>query len=209
MKWTNVLLVVLLSALTLDAPAQAGQESPNARQARRVFQKAYDMIYGPEGASFDYKISILKIYSSEGSGWYKGNKSKSTTLKSIIWDNGDIKYILKKGKGIVEIHDPKVNKKDKLLQKFKFDPDDFNYHIAAQDDGLLVTLKAKPGVKGSMKHIEALLEKGSFKPKKLSIKVAFFWAHIYFSNFQAGGIDDSLFIFPREKYKDYKFVDER
>lgn len=207
MKWYVSLVMILFSLCSHTVSAQ--QESPNAKQARRVFQRAYDMIYGPEGASFDYKISILKIYSSEGSGWYKGNKSKSTTLKSIIWDNGDIKYILKKGKGIVEIHDPKVNKKDKLLQKFKFNPDDFNYHIDSRDDGLLITLKAKPGVKGSMKHIEALLERGSFKPKKLSIKVAFFWAHIYFSNFKAGGIDDKLFIFPREKYPDYKIVDER
>jgi len=192
MKWYVSLVIILFSLCSHTVSAQ--QESPNAKQARRVFQRAYDMIYGPEGASFDYKISILKIYSSEGSGWYKGNKSKSTTLKSIIWDNGDIKYILKK---------------DKLLQKFKFNPDDFNYHIASHDDGLLITLKAKPGVKGSMKHIEALLERGSFKPKKLSIKVAFFWAHIYFSNFKAGGIDDKLFIFPREKYPDYKIVDER
>ena len=192
MKWYVSFVMILFSLCSHTVSAQ--QESPNAKQARRVFQRAYDMIYGPEGASFDYKISILKIYSSEGSGWYKGNKSKS---------------ILKKGKGIVEIHDPKVNKKDKLLQKFKFNPDDFNYHIDSHDDGLLITLKAKPGVKGSMKHIEALLERGSFKPKKLSIKVAFFWAHIYFSNFKAGGIDDKLFIFPREKYPDYKIVDER
>ena len=209
---SNVLsaAIAILLSLLFTGTAVAQEESANARQARRIFDKAYGMIYGPEGASFDYRISILKIYSSEGSGWYKGNKSKSTTRKSIIWDNGDIKYILRKGKGIVEIHDPKVNKKDKLLQKFKFNLDDFTYHIKdAKDGNLLITLTAKPHRKTSMSKIEAHLDRTSFKPIDLAIKVSFFWAHIYFSNFKAGGIDDSLFVFPREQYPNHKIVDER
>lgn len=205
------LLVIMALALVFVAKADAQEKkSPNAQQAERMFRKAYNMIYGPEGASFSYKISILKIYSSEGTGWYKGNKSKSISKRSIIWDNGDIKYILRRGKGIVEIHDPKVNKKDKLLQKFKFDPDDFTYSIA-EDEGknLLVTLRAKEGAKGSMKEIRALLDRKTQKPISLKIKVSFFWANITFSNFQAGGIDDSMFVFPRADYPDYQIVDER
>ena len=213
MRHLKLILCLLLASVAAVVAAQdetGAPESKNAQQARRIFGKAYDMIYGPEGASFDYRISILKIYSSEGSGWYKGNKSKSTTRKSIIWDNGDIKYILKKGKGIVEIHDPKVNKKDKLLQKFKFNLEDFTYHIKeAKDGNLLITLTAKPGTKTSMSKIEAHLDRSTFKPLDLAIKVSFFWAHIYFSNFKAGGIDDKLFVFPHEKYPDYKIVDER
>jgi len=197
-----------------DSPSAATvgtmqQETPNARQARRIFDDAYEMIYGQEGASFHYRISILGIYSSEGSGWYKGNKSKSTTKKSIIWDNGDIKYILRKGKGIVEIHDPKVNKKDKLLQKFKFNRDDYDYSVDREGDNMLVHLTAKPGADVNMKKIEALLSPGSHKPIELRIKVSFFWAKIYFSDFKAGGIDDSLFRFPREQYPDHKIIDER
>ena len=48
MTLTRLLSAFLLTILSLNASAQ--QESPNAQQARRVFQKAYDMIYGPEGA---------------------------------------------------------------------------------------------------------------------------------------------------------------
>ena len=201
-----ILFFLLLVGLGVSAQET---ETPNARQARRVFDDAYEMIYGAEGASFHYRISILKIYSSEGSGWYKGNKSKSTTRKSIIWDNGDIKYILRKGKGIVEIHDPKVNKKDKLLQKFKFNRDDFTYSIAKEKGDMVVTLRAKPGANTNMSHIEAYLEPVTHKPRRLRIKVAFFWANIYFSDFKAGGIDDKLFIFPKNEYPDYKIVDER
>lgn len=201
-----LLLTVLMALATLGMQAE---ETPNSKQARRIFDDAYEMIYGTDGAYFRYKIDILKIYSSEGEGWYKGNKSKSTTKKSIIWDNGDIKYILRKGKGIVEIHDPKVNKKDKLLQKFKFNRDDYNYFIEKEDGKLLVSLFAKPDADVNMKKIEALLDPVSHKPIELRIKVLFFWAKIYFSDFKAGGIDDSLFVFPKDDYPDYKIVDER
>ncbi len=201
-----LLLTVLMALATLGMQAE---ETPNSKQARRIFDDAYEMIYGKEGAYFRYKIDILKIYSSEGEGWYKGNKSKSTTKKSIIWDNGDIKYILRKGKGVVEIHDPKVNKKDKLLQKFKFNRDDYNYFIEKEDGKLLVSLFAKPDADVNMKKIEALLDPVSHKPIELRIKVLFFWAKIYFSDFKAGGIDDSLFVFPKDDYPDYKIVDER
>ena len=202
----RILATMLLVTATIGMQAE---ETPNSKQARRVFDDAYEMIYGKEGAYFRYKIDILKIYSSEGEGWYKGNKSKSTTKKSIIWDNGDIKYILRKGKGVVEIHDPKVNKKDKLLQKFKFNRDDYNYFIEKEGEKLLVCLFAKPDADVNMKKIEALLDPVSHKPIELRIKVLFFWAKIYFSNFKAGGIDDSLFIFPKDEYPDYKIVDER
>jgi hypothetical protein len=202
------LILLTVASLFMAVPVSA-EATPNALQARRIFDHAYGMFYGDEGSSFHYRISILGIYSEEGNGWYKGNMSKSVTRKSIIWDNGDIKYILKKGKDIVEIHDPKVNKKDKLLQKFKLYPEDFNYSIARQKNDLIITLKAKSNAKGSMKHIQIYLEPGSYKPKRLRIKVLFFWANIYFSDFKAGGIDDDIFTFPKEKYANYKLVDER
>ena len=126
-----------------------------------------------------------------------------------MWNNGDVKYILREKKGIVEIHDPKVNKKNDKLQMFKFEPDSYNYSIAKDPDGLQVTLEAKPGAKVKMKKIIALLTPGNYYPKKLRIKVSIFWAAISFSDFQAGNIDDSVFEFPKEKYSNYKIVDER
>ena len=208
MKRILSLLLLTVVCLFVFVPAQAG-ETPNAIQARRIFDHAYGMFYGSEGCSFHYRISILGIYSEEGNGWYKGNMSKSVTKKSIIWDNGDIKYILRRGKGIVEIHDPKVNKKDKLLQKFKFNREDFEYSIKKKDNDLIISLDAKPNAKGSMSHIQVYLEPNTHRPKRLRIKVAFFWANIYFSDFKAGGIDNNMFVFPRNKFPGYKIVDER
>ncbi len=203
-------LLLLNMALLFSTVVSAQQDTPNSRQARRIFDHAYSMIYGDEGASFHYRISILGIYSDEGTSWFKGNKSRSFTEDGIVWDNGDIKYILRRDKKIVEIHDPKVNKKDKLLQKFKFNREDFYYNIAKKEEMLIITLKAKPDAKGSMKHVQVYLEPNTHKPLRLRIKIlSLFWANIYFSDFKAGGIDDSIFEFPRDEYLDCKIVDER
>lgn len=204
MKRLLFLFLIILSTVSASA-----QETANARQAKRVFNTAWNHIYGKEGVRFHYKIDILHLYKEEGTSWNKGNKAKSEYKDSKMWNNGDVKYILREKKGIVEIHDPKVNKKNDKLQMFKFEPDSYNYSIAKDPDGLQVTLEAKPGAKVKMKKIIALLTPGNYYPKKLRIKVSIFWATISFSDFQAGNIDDSVFEFPKEKYSNYKIVDER
>ena len=204
MKRLLFLFLIILSTVSASA-----QETANARQAKRVFNTAWNHIYGKEGVRFHYKIDILHLYKEEGTSWNKGDKAKSEYKDSKMWNNGDVKYILREKKGIVEIHDPKVNKKNDKLQMFKFEPDSYNYSIAKDPDGLLVTLEAKPGAKVKMKKIIALLTPSNYYPKKLRIKVSIFWATISFSDFQAGNIDDSVFEFPKEKYSNYKIVDER
>ena len=204
MKRLLFLFLIILSTVSASA-----QETANSRQAKRVFNTAWNHIYGKEGVRFHYKIDILHLYKEEGTSWNKGDKAKSEYKDSKMWNNGDVKYILREKKGIVEIHDPKVNKKNDKLQMFKFEPDSYNYSIAKDLDGLLVTLEAKPGAKVKMKKIIALLTPGNYYPKKLRIKVSIFWATISFSDFQAGNIDDSVFEFPKEKYSNFKIVDER
>ena len=204
MKRLLFLFLIILSTVSALA-----QETANARQAKRVFNTAWNHIYGKEGVRFHYKIDILHLYKEEGTSWNKGDKAKSEYKDSKMWNNGDVKYILREKKGIVEIHDPKVNKKNDKLQMFKFEPDSYNYSIAKDPDGLQVTLEAKPGAKVKMKKIIALLTPGNYYPKKLRIKVSIFWATISFSDFQAGNIDDSVFEFPKEKYSNFKIVDER
>ena len=137
MRVMVLLFTIHSSLLTISA-----QDNANARQAKRVFNTAWNHIYGKDGVRFHYKIDILHLYKEEGTSWNKGDKAKSEYKGSKMWNNGDVKYILREKKGIVEIHDPKVNKKDEKLQMFKFEPDSYNYSIAKDPDGLLVTLEA-------------------------------------------------------------------
>ena len=202
-------VVVILFAIHCSLFTAMAQDTPNARQAKRIFNTAWNRIYGDEGVRFHYKIDILHLYKEEGISCNKGDKERSEHKNTIIYSDGKLKHVVRTNKKVVELHDPKVNKADEKLQMFKFDPDSYNYAIAKDPEGFLITLTAKPGAKVKMKKVEAIISEGNYYPKRLRIKVSIFWCNIFISDFQAGNIDDSIFVFPKEKYKDFTVEDLR
>lgn len=202
-------VVVILFVIHCSLFTAMAQDTPNARQAKRIFNTAWNRIYGDEGVRFHYKIDILHLYKEEGISCNKGDKERSEHKNTIIYSDGKLKHVVRTNKKVVELHDPKVNKADEKLQMFKFDPDSYNYAIAKDPEGFLITLTAKPGAKVKMKKVEAIISEGNYYPKRLRIKVSIFWCNIFISDFQAGNIDDSIFVFPKEKYKDFKVEDLR
>jgi hypothetical protein len=203
----NKILLVVALLLSALASVQA-EDNPNARQARRIFNQAYQQVFGEQGATLRYDVNIIGIYKTYGTIWYKGKKSKFVDAKMNSWNDGETVYTIKKKKKEVEIHSAKNNKSDKYSSKFKFEPENFDYSIANHEQGLMLTLKAKKGAKG-IKEIHALVKRQSYEPISLRIKIAFIWTTINISNFKSGGITDEMLRFPAEKYKDYKFVDKR
>ena len=194
----------LLSALV----SIQAEESANERQAKRIFNQAYQQVFGDQGATLRYDVNITGIYKTWGNIWYKGKKSKFVDAKMNSWNDGTTVYTIKKKKKEVEIHDAKNNKSDKYSSKFKFVPENFTYSIANHEDGLMLTLKAKKGAKG-IKEIHALVKRQTYEPISVRIKISIIWTTIRISNFKSGGITDEMLRFPAEQYKDYKFVDKR
>ena len=184
------------------------QDNANSRQARRIFNNAYQQVFGEQGATLHYDVNITGIYKTRGTIWCKGKKSKFDEARMTSWNDGKYVYTFKKKKREVELHTAKNNKSDRYSQKFKFEPENYNYSIAEADNGLLVTLKLIKGRKG-MKEIHALLERKTYHPISVRIKIAFIWTTIKISDFQSGGITDEMLRFPKEQFKDYKFVDKR
>ncbi len=200
-----ILAVIMLFGVICNIGAQ---ESANSRQARRIFNNAYQQVFGEQGATLHYDVNITGIYKTRGTIWYKGKKSKFDEARMTSWNDGTTVFTFKKKKGEVEIHNAKNNKSDKYSQKFKFDPENYTYSIAEADKGLLVTLKLIKGRKG-MKEIHALLEHKTYHPISVRIKIAFIWTTIKISDFQSGSITDEMLRFPKEQFKNYKFVDKR
>ena len=199
------MIMVLLSVL---CSVQA-EETPNSRQARRVFNQAYQQVFGEQGATLHYDVNIIGIYKTNGTIWYKGKKSKFVDAKMDSWNDGTTVYTVKrKKKKEVEIHNARNNKSDKYSQKFKFEPENFDYSIAEHPEGLMISLKAKKGKKG-IKEVHALVKRQSYEPISVRIKIAFVWTTIKILHFRSGGITDEILRFPKEKYKDYEFVDKR
>jgi hypothetical protein len=184
------------------------QETSNAQQARHMFMTAYNRVFGEHGASLHYKVNIANLYKTEGTIWYKGKKSKFLSKNSNGWNDGVTSYVTKEKRKIVEINYAKSKKKDKYEEKFKFEPDNYTYSIANDPEGYIITVKAKKGVDG-VKEARVTLDRQTRDPKFVRIKVAFLWAKIYITNFKSGNISDDVFVFPRNKYSDFKFVDKR
>ena len=185
------------------------EETPNARQARRIFNSAYQQVFGEQGATLHYDVNITGLYKTSGTIWYKGKKQKFVDEKVNTWNDGKTAYMAYRKKKTVEVHDAQSDKKDKYSGKFKFTLDDFDYAIAEDGKDLLLTLKQKRHAKGTIKEVHAWVKRGSLEPLRLRIKVAFIWTTVKISNFRAGGITDDIFVFPRSQYKDWKFIDKR
>ena len=198
-------MVLLLLTVLCSVHAE---ETPNSRQARRIFNQAYQQVFGEQGATMHYDVNITGIYKTEGTIWYKGKKSKFEDSKVKSWNDGHIVYTVKKKKKEVEIQDAKKNKSDKYSSKFKFEPENFDYSVADDPKGLMLTLKAKKGKKG-IKEVHALVDRKTYNPINVRIKIAFIWTTIKISNFKSGDITDAALRFPREDYQGYKYVDKR
>lgn len=192
-------------ALSLQAQVK---ETPNAQQARRVFNETYKMVYGPQGSQLHYKVNIIGIYKTEGTIWTKGKKSRFIDERYIAWNDDVTYYRLERKKNTVTIYDAHSDERDKYATKFKFVPDNYTYSIKDSDEGYYITLKAKKGVKG-IKEARCLLDHKTRYPISVRIKVGIFHTTIKISDFKTGDISDALFVFPREKYKDCEFIDKR
>ena len=201
--------IVLMAMMVMQAVVVCAQTTANERQARRIFNQAYSQVFGEQGATLHYDVNIIGIYKTSGTIWYKGKKQKFIDEKVNTWNDGTTAYMAFRKKKEVQIHHANSDKKDKYSGKFKFDVDDFNYSIEEDGDKFLITLKQKKTAKGTIKVVKAWVTKKGYVPVRLRIKVAFIWTTVSISNFKSGGISDSLFVFPRNQYSDWKFIDKR
>ena len=187
-------LRILIYLLTFfSVTSVSAEQTPNEKQARRIFDEAYEKVFGPQGCSLEYKVNLLGLYKTEGSVWFKEKKQKYLSKNSNGWNDGEIHH---------------ATKKNKHEDKFEFHADNYSYHIATDPKGLLITLKAKKGVKGP-KEVRALLDRSTYAPIHVKAKIGIIWANIAVSNFHSGDVSDEVFVFPRAKYSHFKFVDKR
>ena len=148
-------LALIWSVLSVQA-----QENANTRQARKMFDEVYEKVFGQQGASLHYKVNVANLFKTEGTIWYKGKKSKYQSKSSKSWNDGVTAYVVKDDKQRVEIYKGDDPKQSRFGDDFKFEPDNYTYHIASDPKGYLLTLNVKKGMKG-MKEIKALLDKAA------------------------------------------------
>ena len=69
MKKLFTLFISIIGAVT----TMSAQEklTPNEQQARRIFDEAYNMVYGPKGSQLTYSVNIIKNDNRLGNIHYK------------------------------------------------------------------------------------------------------------------------------------------
>ena len=206
MKRFFTLFFIMMGTLT----SMSAQEklTPNEQQARRIFDEAFNMVYGPKGSELTYSVNIIGIYKTKGTIWTMGKMSKFADEKYIAWNDDVTYYRLERKKKTITIYSAHDDERDKYATKFKFYPENYRYNIKDDKKGLLITLKLKPKAKG-IKEVRALLDKRTHYPLSVRIKFGLFHVTIKISHFKTGGISEQLFKFPKEQYKDYKYIDKR
>lgn len=199
-------LVVALFAFGMNAEGQ--QQTESQRQAKRIFDKVYGEIFHGTGVSLSYSVNIIGIYKTAGTIWYKGEKSKFVEKKSTVWCDGKTYVRAFHSKQRVEIYDADSPDRDMYSTKFTFDPKNYDYDMETVGSHYVLSVDAKPGVDG-IKHAKAILDKKTLVPKTLKIKLLWFWTNVTITNYKKGKINDDLFVFPRNKYKEWTIVDKR
>lgn len=206
MKRLYIIIGILGLALGIQAQEQ---ETPNAKQAHRIFMDIYGKLFGEEGGTLHYKVNIIGIYKTEGTIWMRQKKSKFIDERYIAWNDDVTYYRLERKKNRVTIYDAHSDERDKYATKFKFEPDNYTYSIKDEKKkGIAITLKAKKGVKG-IKEARVMLERNTLMPTSIRIRLGIFHTTIKISNFKLGGISDEMFKFPKEQYKHCEYVDKR
>lgn len=193
--------MLLLIFLPISAKAAS-----NATEARNLFNKAWKMYTSPNGVSLSYSVNIIGLYKTAGTIWVKGNKQHYQEKRYLGWSDAIHFYKVDTKKKTVDFHNPKSPNRDKYLSKFTFSPNDYNYSLTNEKEGYVVHLDAKDDVKSSIKHAKLVLNRHTNYPTAMKIKVAFFWTTVKISNFHPGISNDNIFVYPKAKFKGYKFT---
>ncbi len=203
------LAVTLWAASATAMPVPAKKQATNAQLAWQVFKHTYDMVFGPQGSSVSYDVNIIGIYKTHGNIAMKGKKVRFLEDRISAWSDGVTYYRVDAKRKEVEIHKAASDKKDKYSGKYTWRLTDFTYRLEEKGNTYIVYIDAKPGTSSGVKHAAATIDKRSRVPINIRVKVLFFWTTVKLSNFRCGNISDHLFVFPRQKYRTYQFIDKR
>ena len=151
-----MLLMLLLGCCA--STSVIADETPNAQQARRIFNHTYDMVFGPQGSTLQYNVNIIGVMKVKGRIWYKGKKKRYEESRYLSWSDG-VKYSrVDMKKKTVTLFDANNPQREKYESKFTFNPLDFDYYVEDGGTDFIVTLNAHKKAKCNIKHAKAIID---------------------------------------------------
>lgn len=203
----HIIFILVLSLLCGNISAKKTES--NQEEARRLFEKSYNLVFGKEGSSLTYKVNIVGLYKTEGHITYKGKKHCFEDAQGQAWCDGTTIYKVSKKDKAINIYRVNDEKSDRYMSKFKFDGNNFTYSYKAKGNTYEITAKVKNSSLMGIKHITLVVMKNNLYPISLRLKVGFMSTTVQISNFKAGNINDNIFLFPRTRFYGYTVHDHR
>lgn len=204
----KIFLSVLLFLPAVFCEAKEG-DAQNAKEAKVLFNKIYDMVFGAKGSSLTYSVNIIGLYKTSGNIQYKGKKVHYEESRYSAWEDGVTAYMVDKKKKVVGIYRYDDDNKDEYLSKFKYDVNDFTFSYTTDGQYYNIKAKLKNHSMFGIREVVAKVYKSNLHPVSMTIKLAIFRTTVQISNFKAGNIADSNFVFPKDKFKGYTYEDHR
>jgi hypothetical protein len=208
-KVSLISMVLALFFCLILSPRIEAQNTTNAQQAQAMFNRTFQMVFGPQGSSLHYDVNIIGIYKTTGDISYKGKKMKYMESRYASWNDGVTAYMVDRKKKTVNIFKAESDKKDNYLSKFKYNLSDFKYSWKRAPEGYLITINVKNAGLTGIREVIGLIDSNTYYPISLRIRVAFFWTTVKISDFKSGNLSDQVFDFPYSYFKSYKFTDKR
>ena len=203
------IIYIIMFAFSVTLTGMSDTKTTSQVKARELFDKVFNMVFGPEGSSLSYSVNIIGLYKTQGHVVYKDKKICYEEKRFCAYEDGKVAYMVDKEKKKVDIHDYDDESKDKYLSMFKYDVDNFAYSYKDKGEHYELTAKVKNSKFFGIRSVTALIRKSNLHPVSLSIKLAFITTTVQISDFHSGNIDESVFIFPKSRFADYKYVDHR
>ncbi len=208
MKKLRLFLITFL-VLAVPQSSVGKTDAQNAREAKALFDKVYNLVFGPAGSSLQYDVNIIGIYKTQGSIIYKGEKIQYQEKRYCAWEDGTTAYMVDKQKKLVKVYRFEDDEKDEYLSKFKYDINNFAFSYRVVGDNYEITAKVRGAKFFGIKSVTALVNHKTLHPVSLKIKLNIFSTTVKISNFKAGGISDSAFKFPSSRFAGYKYEEHR
>ena len=76
-------IITLLLTFVFPLTLLSDDLSPNEKQARSIFDKTYQMVFGPQGSTLSYSVNIIGIFKTNRASSPMRNMWRGTTGKSI------------------------------------------------------------------------------------------------------------------------------
>ena len=190
--------------LLLSPIAAAAQEGSKAHE---ILLKTLALIQNPGGAQMDYRLRVA-FYTKQGHIMFKGEKFRRESKKTIDWFDGNTFWSLTKSSNVCKIQRPKKHTDQNLASMMNAINSGCSYTMKDQGTLWHIRIKANTG-SAKIKEAEVTVNKATYAPVQLRVKLGLLWANITLSNFQTANFNNDTFRFDPKKHPNAKIVDKR